>query len=133
MLWPSRGASHLRIAIAHQTRHFSCTGLREPLAVPLVKPIGPPDEGEGLVGGALLHPFLVWCPRGWPWHPREFEDLKNDKVITTVQFKQRVSQLLTSYGYVKPGKKHSYLENLLRGMPKRLMRCKQNRYGNCGK
>ena len=64
---------------------------------------------------------------------REFEDLKNDKVITTLQFKQRVSQLLTSYGYVKPGKKYSYLENLLRGMPKRLVKCKQKKYGNCGK
>lgn len=64
---------------------------------------------------------------------REFEDLKNDKVITTLQFKLRVSQLLTSYGYVKPGKKYSYLENLIRGMPKRLMKRKQNKYGNCGK
>ena len=27
---------------------------------------------------------------------REFEDLKNDKVIITAQFKQRVSQILTS-------------------------------------
>lgn len=64
---------------------------------------------------------------------REFEDLKNDKVITTLQFKQRVSHLLTSYAYVKPGKKYSYLENLIRGMPKRLMRCKEKRYHNCGK
>ena len=64
---------------------------------------------------------------------REFEDLKNDKVITTLQFKQRVSQLLTSYGYVKPGKKYSYLENLIRGMPGRLLRYKENKYGPCGK
>ena len=64
---------------------------------------------------------------------REFEDLKNDKVITTLQFKQRVSQLLTSYGYVRPGKKYSYLESLLRGMPKRLQKCKNNKHGNCGK
>ena len=63
---------------------------------------------------------------------REFEDLKNDTVITTLQFKQRVSQLLTSYGYVKPGQKYSYLENLIRGMPKRLQRCKDKKYGNCG-
>ena len=64
---------------------------------------------------------------------REFEDLKNDKVITTAQFKQRVSQILTSYGYVHPGQKYSYLETLLRGMPKRLVKCKNNKYGLCGK
>ena len=61
------------------------------------------------------------------------QDLKNDKMITTPQFKQRASQLLTSYGYVRPGKKYSYLENLLRGMPGRLQRCKSNKYGPCGK
>ena len=64
---------------------------------------------------------------------REFEDLKSDTVITTLQFKQRVSQLLTSYGYVRPGKRYSYLDSLLRGMPKRLQRCEGNRYGPCGK
>ena len=64
---------------------------------------------------------------------REFEALKHDKAITTLQFKQRVSQLLTSYGYVKPGKQYSYLENLLRGMPKRLQKCKDNKYGPSGK
>ena len=63
---------------------------------------------------------------------RGFEDLKNDKIITTLQFKQRCSQLLTSYAYVKPGKKYSYLENLIRGMPRRLLRCKENKYGPCG-
>ena len=67
------------------------------------------------------------------WAIREFEDLKNDKVITTQQFKLRVSHLLTSYGCPKPGKRYSYLENLLRGMPKRLKKCKDNKYGNCGK
>ena len=41
--------------IAHQTRHFSCTGLREHLAVPLVMPIGPPYKGRGWWGE--LYPF----------------------------------------------------------------------------
>ena len=87
----------------------------------------PPNSGD-------LNPIEnVWAKLRKDLAIREFEDLKNDKVITTLQFKQRVSQLLTSYGYVKPGKKYSYLENLIRGMPKRLMRCKQNKYGNCGK
>ena len=64
---------------------------------------------------------------------REFEDLKNDKVITTTQFKQRVSQLLTSYACVRPGTRYSYVESLIRGMPKRLMNCKKKNYGPRGK
>ena len=87
----------------------------------------PPGNGD-------LNPIEnVWAKLRKDLAIREFEDLKMDRVITTLQFKQRVSQLLTSYGCVKPGKKYSYLENLLRGMPKRLLRCKNNRYGPCGK
>ena len=87
----------------------------------------PPGSGD-------LNPVEnVWAQLRKDLAEREFEDLKNDKVITTVQFKQRASQLLTSYGYAKPGKKYSYLENLIRGMPKRLQRCKDKKYHNCGK
>ena len=87
----------------------------------------PPGSGD-------LNPVEnVWAQLRKDLAEREFEDLKNDKVITTFQFKQKASQLLTSYGYVKPGKKYSYLENLIRGMPGRLLRCKENKYGNCGK
>ena len=87
----------------------------------------PPGSGD-------LNPIeTVWARLRKDLATREFEDLKNDTVITTLQFKHRVSQLLTSYGCVKPGQRHSYLESLLRGMPKRLLRCKRNRYGNCGK
>ena len=32
-----------------------------------------------------------------------------------------------------PGEQYSYLERLVRGMPKRLARCKKNSYGPCGK
>ena len=86
----------------------------------------PPGSGD-------LNPIEnLWAKLRKDLAIREFEDLKNDTVITTLQFKQRVSQLLTSYGYVKPGQKYSYLENLIRGMPKRLQRCKDKKYGNCG-
>ena len=87
----------------------------------------PPSSGD-------LNPVEnVWAKLRKDLAIREFEDLKNDTVISTTQFKQRVSRLLTSYAYVQPGKKHSYLENLIRGMPKRLQRCKDKKYGNCGK
>ena len=87
----------------------------------------PPSSGD-------LSPIEnVWAKLRKDLAIREHEDLKNDKGITTVQFKQKVSQILTSYGYVHPGQKYAYLENLLRGMPKRLVKCKNNKYGPCGK
>ena len=87
----------------------------------------PPSSG-------VLNPIgNVWAKAGKGLTIREFKDLKGDAFITTLQFKQRVSQLLTSYGCAKPGKKFSYLENLLRGMPKRLQKCRNNKYGPCGK
>ena len=87
----------------------------------------PPGSGD-------LNPIeTAWAKLRKDLAIREFEDLKNNMIITTLQFKQRVSQLLTSYGSVKPGRRYSFLENLLRGMPKRLQRCKERKYGNCGK
>ena len=87
----------------------------------------PPNSGD-------LNPVeTVWAKLRRDLAIREFEDLKNDKLITTQQFKQRASQLLTSYGCVRPGKKYSFLESLIRGMPKRMKKCKQNKYGHCGK
>ena len=87
----------------------------------------PPSSGD-------LNPIeTVWAKLRRDLAIREFEDLKSNTVISTQQFKQRVAQLLTSYGCVKPGQKFSYLESLLRGMPKRLLKCKNNKYGNCGK
>ena len=64
---------------------------------------------------------------------REFEDLTSGKVLSKTGFKQRVAQLLTSYSITGPGKKHSFLESLVHGMPKRLQKCKVNKYGPCGK
>ena len=56
-----------------------------------------------------------------------FEDLKNNRVISVTCFKQRVSQLLNSYSLVGPGEKYSYLEKLVRGLPRRLAKCKKNK------
>jgi len=87
----------------------------------------PPNSGD-------LNPIeTVWAKLRKDLAAREFEDLKVDKVISITAFKQRVSQLLTSYSTAGPGEKHSYLEKLVRGMPKRLQQCKRNKYGPCGK
>ena len=63
---------------------------------------------------------------------REFEDLKQDKIISTHQFKQRVAQLLQSYNLKGLGEEYS-LEKLVRGMPAGLFKCKKNKYGPSGK
>ena len=87
----------------------------------------PPNSGD-------LNPIeTVWAKLREDLAVREFEDLKCDKVISKTAFKQRVAQLLTSYSIPGPGEQHSYLERLVRGMPKRLERCKANKYGPCGK
>ena len=87
----------------------------------------PPRSGD-------LNPIeTVWAQLRKDLASREFEDLKNGKLISITAFKKRVAQLLASYSLPGPGKKHSYLETLVRGMPKRLVRCKANKYGPCGK
>ena len=87
----------------------------------------PPNSGD-------LNPIeTVWARLRKDLAIREFEDLKADRVITVVQFKQRAAQLLHSYGLKAPGERYSYLERLVRGMPARLAKCKNNRYGPCGK
>ena len=87
----------------------------------------PPNSGD-------LNPIeTVWAKLRKDLAIREFEDLKVNKVISKTSFKQRVAQLLTSYSSRGPGEKHSYLEKLVQGMPKRLAKCKHNKYGPCGK
>ena len=87
----------------------------------------PPNSGD-------LNPIeTVWAKLRKDLAAREFEDLRLGKVISTTVFKQRVSQLLHSYSMAGPGEKHSFLEKLVQGMPKRLQKCKKNKYGPCGK
>ena len=75
----------------------------------------------------------VWAKLRKDLAAREFEDLKIGRVISKTAFKQRVAQLLASYSIPSPGEQHSYLERLVRGMPKRLEKCKKIKYGPCGK
>ena len=51
----------------------------------------PPNSGD-------LNPIeTAWAQLRTDLAVREFDDLKNDKVITVPTFKRRVSQILTSY------------------------------------
>ena len=87
----------------------------------------PPNSGD-------LNPIeTVWARLRKQLAEREFEDLKHDRIITTQQFKQRVAQILYSYSLKGPGEEYSYLEELVRGMPARLLKCRKNKYGPCGK
>ena len=95
---------------------------RPPLARPL-----PPNSGD-------LNPIeTVWAKLRRDLAKREFADLKDGTVINVAQFRQRVAQILNSYSVPVDGEKHSYLRKLVRGIPNRLKKCKQNKFGPCGK
>ena len=73
----------------------------------------------------------------WAWlrrdlATRELEDLSDDVVLTVAQFRARASQILQSYSVPKKGEEHSRLQRLVRGMPRRLKRCRENGYGRSG-
>ena len=63
----------------------------------------------------------------------EMAKLDTGKTISVQQFRQRASQILQSFEAPRPGERASRLERLIAGMPKRLTRCKANRYGKCCK
>ena len=87
----------------------------------------PPNSGD-------LNPIeTVWAWLRCDLAKHEQSDYAAGRVITIHQFKQRAAQLLQSYGEKKKGQKHSSLEKLVRGMPKRLRICKERNYGRCGK
>ena len=87
----------------------------------------PPNSGD-------LNPIEnVWAQLRKDLAVKEFEDLKHDRIITVQQFKHRVAQILHSYSLKGPGEEYPYLEKLVRGMLKRLERCRKNKFGPCGK
>ena len=51
------------------------------------------------------------------------------RVLSVPQFKQRVAQILNVWSVPKTGETHSFLQKLVRGMPKRLAKCQQRRAG----
>ena len=87
----------------------------------------PPNSGD-------LSPIeTVWAWLRRDLALREQEDFASDRVLTKAQFRQRVSQILRSYEVAPPGQTSNRLQKLVRGMPARLVKCKANRYGRCGK
>ena len=87
----------------------------------------PPNSGD-------LNPIEnVWA---WLRHDlsrREMIDCAQNKFLTAAQFRQRASQILQSFAVASPSGGKSRLEKLIDGMPKRLARCKANKYRKCGK
>ena len=87
----------------------------------------PPNSGD-------LSPVeTVWAWLRRDLARREQEDFIAGRTISVGQFRQRAAQILKSYGEVKPGHEYSRLAKLVRGMPKRMRKCKLRRYGRCGK
>ena len=86
----------------------------------------PPNSGD-------LNPIeTVWAVRK-DLAAREQEDLSAGRVLTLAQFKQRAAQILNAHSVPKEGQELSFLSKLVRGMPKRLAKCKGKKYGRCGK
>ena len=71
--------------------------------------------------------------RGRHSNKRDMEDLHAGRHITVTQYRQRVGQLLASYTVPMEGQEYSFLQRLVRGMPRRLAKCRANRFGPCGK
>ena len=87
----------------------------------------PPCSGD-------LNPIeTVWARLRMDLNAREIEDLDAGRHITVTQYRQRVGQLLTSYTVPSQGQQESFLQRLVRGMPRRLAKCSANRFGPCGK
>ena len=87
----------------------------------------PPNSGG-------LNPIeTVWARLRRDLGVREREDLKAGRIISVRFFRQRVSQILTSYSARSGGERLNFYERLLRGMPARLSKCRANKYGPCGK
>ena len=63
---------------------------------------------------------------------KEFS-MKPRHYLTPPEFKSRGSSLLRSFGVVQRGQQYSYLQKLVRGMPRRLAKCRRNLFGRCGK
>ena len=87
----------------------------------------PPNSGD-------LNPIeTVWAKLRRDLAKYEQEDFARERVLSVQQFRQRAAWLLQTYGEAQNGCRRSFLDNLISGMPARLRRCRELRYGRCGK
>ena len=88
----------------------------------------PPNSGD-------LNPVeTVWAWLRKDLATREHADIQAGRYLNVQQFKKRCAQIL--HTYTQPDNKEDglcRLQRLARGMPKRLRKCRANRYGRCGK
>ena len=75
----------------------------------------------------------VWAQLRKDLAVREQADLRAGRVLTKRKFRARAAHILQTYSVPRAGQQWSYLQKLVRGMPKRLAKCKANCYGRCGK
>jgi len=64
--------------------------------------------------------------------PKPLSGRAKHAALTVAQYRQRVAQLLNSYAVPVQGQTHSFLQRLVHGMPRRLAKCRANKYGPCG-
>ena len=87
----------------------------------------PPNSGD-------LNPIeTVWARLRRDLAVREMADLQSMQFLGICQYKQRASQILSSCSVPQAGESVSYLCRLLRGMLRRLAKCRANGDGPCGK
>lgn len=87
----------------------------------------PPNSGD-------LNPIeTVWAWLRRDLAQREQADIRAGRHLTVQKFRQRCAQILNTYTAPKPGEQYSRVQKLIRGMPRRLRKCRDNRYGRCGK
>ena len=87
----------------------------------------PPDSGD-------LNPIeTVWAWLRKELAVKEMADFEEGRTLTTNEFRRRAAHILHSFEVPKPMERLSRLQKLVEGMPRRLARCRANRYGKCGK
>lgn len=116
----------LRPRVWHDNERFLlCPEVYEEHGLTLVR--FPPNSGD-------LNPIeTVWAWLRRDLAKREIADIEAKRYLTEHAFRQRCSQILSTYAVPRPGEEFSRLQKLLRGMPRRLRKAKANRYGRCGK
>ena len=87
----------------------------------------PPNSGD-------LNPIeTLWAKLRRDLAKKEQDDFARGRVLSVSEFRARVGQLTRAYGMPAAGHTYSYIQKLVRGMPGRLLKCRNKHYGRCGK